>query len=222
MLALKHTHTSSLANAMTFLYRFAKNPRKIGAIFPSSDTLAQEMVAEIPSTKGKKKRILEIGPGTGRITNWILKRMHPEDELHLVEVDPKFCTLLHQKYQGLPQVKVFSCSILDHQLLDEKKYDFIVSGLPLHAFELSFVESIFQQFHDLAKKGAKLSYFDYVTFNEIKKFVSLPAARQNSKSILSLKDQFFLKYGIRETKVLKNVPAARVRHHVLSPCSAQR
>ena len=53
-----------------FLLRVLNNPRNIGAVAPSSVALARALAAEIPHGP-----VLELGPGTGVITEAILARI---------------------------------------------------------------------------------------------------------------------------------------------------
>lgn len=189
-----------MKNAIKFFFEFLKSPRQIGAILPSSRWLAREMVSEI--FKGTKRRlILEVGPGTGVFTDEILRVMSANDELHIVEYDQNFYQNLCQKYQGIPQIKIFHGCIVEYEPLE--KYDFIISGLPLNAFEPEFVDAVFEKFLGIANEGAKISYFEYF-------FGSLVR-----KQVARLKKEFYAQYKLRKAKTFRNFPPAKILHHQL-------
>lgn len=198
-----------------FFIEFLKHPTKVGAILPSSTGLAKAIVKEIPKDlKVEKRVILEVGPGTGIFTDKIIQRMNPGDVLHLVEFDEHFYQELKEKYQNIPNVHVFHADIA--QFDQGVKYDFIISGLPLNAFAHNFVEEVFQKFETLGKKGAKLSYFEYLVLPKIKMLFSNELERANLQSVLNIKKKFYKQHKLRKDVVYFNVPVARVLHHCLN------
>jgi len=200
-----------------FFLEFIKHPKTVGAILPSSKLLAREIVREIPKDVAAEKRlILEVGPGTGVFTETILQRMNPHDELHLVEFDPVFAMRLESKYKDISNIKVFQGDILEHELQNGQKYDFVISGLPLNAFQWEFVSSVFTKFTELTKEGGKISYFEYMGIPSLKKLFSSPEKRENLNKILAMKQDFYRKNKLRSAHVIINAPCARVLHHELS------
>jgi phospholipid N-methyltransferase len=170
-------------------------------------------VRQIPKSlesDAKPRRILEVGPGTGAFTDQIIRRMNPNDTLHLVEFDEDFCKLLIEKYKDIPNVTVFHQSITD---FESEKYDFIVSGLPMNAFTPNFVKAIFNRFEDLSKEGTKISYFEYMVLPQIKQLFSKKADRISLQSILNQKKEFYHKHPLTTDHVLTNITPAQVKHH---------
>lgn len=214
MVVEKASYITSFNNAVAFLFEFIKDPVTIGAVLPSSNSLAKEIVSEIPKNLDAPKRlILEVGPGTGIFTDKIIKRMNPLDELHLVEFDNDFSAMLSKKYAHIPNVKVFQTDIAEHTVPRGEKYDYVVSGLPLNGFQASFVLKVFTLLGNITKPQGKISYFEYLLFPDIKKFFSNQAERKNMDSILKIKQEFYNNHSLRQTNVYLNIPAARVLHH---------
>ena len=212
-------HQSFLARCVTavrFFGRFLRSPGTIGAILPSSGSLAKRIVSDIQKNpRLPPRRILEIGPGTGAFTDKILDRLNPDDTLHLVEFDQNLATQLRQKYKGIRMVKVFHRSILDHSVPENRKYDHVVSGLPLNSFPAPMVSEIFEKYEALPKDGGTLSYFDYRFLPALRR-ASLPDdERAEFDGILSQKKEFFAQYGTSQETVFGNAPPARVLHHRL-------
>lgn len=200
-----------------FFTEFIRSPSTVGAILPSSKHLAKEIVKEIPKDrKAPERLILEVGPGSGIFTDKIISRMNPNDELHLVELDEAFCKVLTEKYRHIPNVKVFNKSILDHTDPSAREYDYVVSGLPLNAFEPKLVSDIFAKFTALTKKNGKISYFEYLGVPAIKMLFSEPEECEKLKKVLSIKKAYHEAHDKGVGKVFLNVPSARVLHHQIN------
>jgi phospholipid N-methyltransferase len=214
MVVEKPSFITAVNNTISFLFEFIKHPVTVGAILPSSNSLAKEIVSEIPKDLNAPKRlILEVGPGTGIFTDKIIKRMNPFDELHLVEFDADFSAELSKKYAHIPNVKVFQADIAEYKAPAEQQYDYVVSGLPLNGFRAPFVQKIFTLLGNITKPQGKISYFEYLLFPDIKKFFSNQAERKNMDSILRIKQEFYKNHPLRKANVYLNIPGARVLHH---------
>ena len=89
------TH-SSQSDGETFLRRFLGDPKRTGAVAPSSPFLAREMARAVdPQTPGV---IVELGPGTGPVTKALIARGIRRERLLLVEYDAYFCNLLAERF----------------------------------------------------------------------------------------------------------------------------
>lgn len=217
MVVPKMSYWGSLRKSLSFLKEYIQATETVGALFPSSSYLAKEISSAIPKDlHAARRRILEIGPGTGVFTDKIIKRMNPSDRLCLVEYDNKFYEQLKERYKDIPNVKVIHMSILDYKVDPCKRYDFVISGLPLNSFSVSDVRKIFLKFKDLTAEGGTLSYFDYLLLPKIKRLYLDDEDRLNFDAILRMKKDFFATYGQRIKKVLLNVFPARVLHHRLT------
>jgi len=76
--------TTTLADNLRFLRALIARPKSIGAIAPSSPALAEAIARQIDPALGP---VLEVGPGTGVITEAILARGVAPDCLTLLEYD---------------------------------------------------------------------------------------------------------------------------------------
>jgi phospholipid N-methyltransferase len=208
---------ADLKNSWFFLRESLFSKDTVGAILPSSHFLAQEIVSVIPiDFVATKRRILEIGPGTGVFTEHIVSRMNPRDTLDLVEFDEKFCQQLREKYIHHENVRVFHTSILDYTVQQHERYQYVISGLPLNSFSLPMVWGMFLKFRELTVDGGMLSYFEYLILADIKRFCLAGKAREHFNELLELKKTFYCKHGEMMKNVLRNVPPARVLHHRLN------
>src|SRR6185312_7041355 len=90
-----------LDDEVRFLRTWIEKPLHVGAVMPSSKNLARTMAQFVdPNASGP---IVELGPGTGAITNALIERGVDPAQLVLVEYNPGFCALLRDRY---PQAKV--------------------------------------------------------------------------------------------------------------------
>jgi len=92
-----------LDDEVRFLSTWLQSPIKTGALSPSSPALAKAMAAEIdPSMPGP---VVEIGPGTGPVTEAILARGITPQRLVLVEFNREFCALLRKRFPGVTVIE---------------------------------------------------------------------------------------------------------------------
>ena len=79
-----------------FLKAWVENPGTTGAVSPSGKYLARMMARYVdPAVPGL---VVELGPGTGPVTQALIDRGVAEERLVLVEYDPVFCTLLQSRF----------------------------------------------------------------------------------------------------------------------------
>jgi phosphatidylethanolamine/phosphatidyl-N-methylethanolamine N-methyltransferase len=80
--------------------QWLRNPRAVAAVAPSSRELALRMVDELPADA---RRVVELGPGTGVMTEVLLAHGLQPEGLLAVELDPA----LHGQLQArFPQLRV--------------------------------------------------------------------------------------------------------------------
>lgn len=92
-----------LADEARFIKTWLDNPILTGAVSPSGRFLARMMARAVdPDGTGP---IVELGPGTGPITEALLKRGIAPGRLVLVEFDGAFCRLLRKRFPGVQVVQ---------------------------------------------------------------------------------------------------------------------
>ena len=113
-----------------FLLRLLARPRGIGAIAPSSPRLARALAMQIPQNNGP---VLELGPGTGVVTEAILARGIAPEHLTAIEYDSEFAEQMRRRF---PRIRVIRGDAFDLQtaLGDARPFAAILSGLPLLNF----------------------------------------------------------------------------------------
>lgn len=79
-----------------FLRSWIEKPLLTGAVTPSGRMLARTMASYVdPAIPGP---IIELGPGTGPVTEALIGRGIEQERLILVEFNPDFCALLHRRF----------------------------------------------------------------------------------------------------------------------------
>ena len=85
-----------IADEARFIKAWFDNPGITGAVSPSSRALARAMAESVdPHLDGP---VIELGPGTGPVTQALLTRGVAPERLWLIEFDPKFCRLLERRF----------------------------------------------------------------------------------------------------------------------------
>ena len=147
-----------LDDEMRFIRSWIEKPLSIGSVTPSSRALARAMAAYVdPDSKGP---VIELGPGTGPVTEALVAHGIDPARLILLEFDPTFCRLLRRRYPAATVVEGDAYSLkraLGSHLAAPAAA--VVSGLPLttkpfkqriklidEAFELMAPDAPFVQF----------------------------------------------------------------------------
>jgi phosphatidylethanolamine/phosphatidyl-N-methylethanolamine N-methyltransferase len=163
-----------LDDEVRFLRSWIEKPLHMGAVMPSSRMLARTMAAYVdPKGTGP---VIELGPGTGAITNGLIQRGIDQSRLVLVEYNPSFCALLKERYPKATVVQGDAYSLRD-TLWDALKEPAaaIVSGLPLVTKPMPVRLRLMREAFALAKHGAPFIQFTYSVAPPISK--SLPGVR---------------------------------------------
>ncbi|CAA9328006.1 MAG: Phosphatidylethanolamine N-methyltransferase [uncultured Microvirga sp.] len=79
-----------------FLRSWIERPLVTGAVTPSSKMLARTMASYVdPRVPGP---VIELGPGTGPVTDALVRRGVAQDRLVLIEYNLDFCRLLQRRF----------------------------------------------------------------------------------------------------------------------------
>jgi phospholipid N-methyltransferase len=209
----------------TFFREFRRHFHTTGSVIPSSPFLAKALaryVKQDNSEAGNQPRsILEVGPGTGAVTDKIVAALGPQDRLALVEINDEFVALLKRRFETLPQLKAVASRVTILQngverLTEERHYDLIVSGLPLNNFSVADVEQILSVFARLLKPSGRLSFFQYIGLRRLRSLVSQAAERERLHGVGLALDRLLRQRELRREAIWLNFPPAWV-HHVQFP-----
>ena len=119
-----------LDDEMQFIRSWIEKPLSTGAVMPSSKALARTMARYVdPQSSGP---VIELGPGTGPVTEALVRHGVDPKRLLLVEFNPDFCRLLRTRYPAATVVQgdAYRLRRLLNALVREPAAA-VVSGLPL-------------------------------------------------------------------------------------------
>jgi phospholipid N-methyltransferase len=137
---------------------YIKNIRTTGAIYESSRYVSRNITHEINSHKPQV--VIELGAGSGNITERILSKLHPDSILYCFEIEPQF-------YEKLEAINDSRFHLIKHSAADVTRYfefstvDIIISGLPLSLFNDTERDQLLNDCYSLLKKGGVYRQFLY-------------------------------------------------------------
>lgn len=198
----------SLNDATFFFLQFVRSAATVGSIIPSSTRLARAMVRHLP--EGPSRRLLEVGAGTGAVTDEIIKQLRDGDTLDVVENNRDFASLLRDKYKHLTSVRII-CKSFTRFYSSGDQYDAIVSSLPMTSLPLEVVEGCYEKFKVLLADQSKLVYFEYCWLGKVRELFLYGNAKVDHLKICKIKEDFFQKHGESTERVWRNFPPAQVR-----------
>jgi phosphatidylethanolamine/phosphatidyl-N-methylethanolamine N-methyltransferase len=145
---------------LNFLRGLILRPKNVGALTPSSPALARAIAAQVdPARPGP---VLELGPGTGVVTEALVERGVTEDRLIAIEYDPDFAKMVAQRF---PRARVLRGDAFRFpELLDGSvtgAYAAIVSGLPLLNFPVETRRTLIEAALARLAPGAPYIQFSY-------------------------------------------------------------
>jgi phosphatidylethanolamine/phosphatidyl-N-methylethanolamine N-methyltransferase len=112
-----------------FFRSWIQNPLAIGAVAPSSRLLAKIMAVGLwPGA-----RVLELGAGTGTLTQAILDSGVEPEHLQIVECNAEFAALLRRRFPRCSVIEADAMTVAKH-VAGAGAIDFVISGLPLVLF----------------------------------------------------------------------------------------
>jgi phosphatidylethanolamine/phosphatidyl-N-methylethanolamine N-methyltransferase len=149
-----------------FFRNWIEKPLSMGAVTPSGKALARTMAEYVdPNSDGP---IVELGPGTGPVTEALVARGIDPARLVLVEFDPTFCRLLRKRYPEATvlQGDAYRLRTLLSAILRQPAAA-VVSGLPLFTKPLRMRLRLLQEAFGLMAAGAPFVQFTYAAYSPI-------------------------------------------------------
>jgi phosphatidylethanolamine/phosphatidyl-N-methylethanolamine N-methyltransferase len=149
-----------LDDEVRFLRSWFERPLTMGAVTPSGKILARTMASYVdPNSTGP---VVELGPGTGPVTEALVEAGVEPSRLVLVEFNPTFCRILRSRYPDatLVQGDAYSLRRLLETLLLQPAAA-VVSGLPLITKPIRMRLRLIRDAFDLMVPGAPFVQFTY-------------------------------------------------------------
>jgi phospholipid N-methyltransferase len=149
-----------------------KSFKTSGAVAFSSPRLVKKIIKNIDFKRAD--RIIELGPGNGRITSDLLEKMRPAAVLYAFEVNKAFCKELEGI--GDKRLKVFNESAADiRQFIDGHRHrgiTYIVSSIPFGILPEEECDRIMEAIRDVSDSGTVFIQYSYsiIQYRRYKKY----------------------------------------------------
>ena len=159
--------------SVLFFKRFLQRPWQIASIVPSSKALVERVSSKIDFDRARV--IAEYGPGEGVHSREIVRRMNPEAQLLLFELDPAFARDLERQFADDARVHVVHADAA--KLPDELKRrgiphcDYILSGIPFSILKIEKKRALLQKTYEALAPGG--SFIIYQVTNELKQHATV-------------------------------------------------
>jgi phosphatidylethanolamine/phosphatidyl-N-methylethanolamine N-methyltransferase len=159
--------------SVLFLKRFLQRPFQIASIMPSSKVLVERVADKIDFENTRV--IAEYGPGEGVHSREIARRMGPDSQLLLFEVDAAFSRDLRRQFADDPRVHVINQDAAglpqEMRRLGIPQCDYIISGIPFSILNIDKKLSLLKKTHEALAPGG--SFIIYQVTNELKQHATL-------------------------------------------------
>jgi phospholipid N-methyltransferase len=169
---------------------------QVASIIPSSKTLIRK-VSEKLDHSGPRV-IAEFGPGEGCHTREIVRRMHPESDLLLFELDAELSDHLAHQFRHDKRVTVLNTDAaeLSQELrkLGHTQCDYVVSGIPFSILEITKKRQLLQNTFDALKPEAHAAFVIYQVTNELVGHCRHFARTESEYCLQNIPPMFITKY----------------------------
>ncbi|WP_087048535.1 class I SAM-dependent methyltransferase [Caballeronia ptereochthonis] len=154
-------HSDWLRPLLLFLKEALRHPWSAGAFFPSSRHLADAMARPVPLNGTGP--VVELGAGTGAVTQALLERGVRPDRLLVVERSPALVAHLSARF---PELRIIQGDArnLGLFLAQEGRVDAIVSSVPLRSLPYAESRSIVEHWRTVLPTGTLIVQFTYALY----------------------------------------------------------
>lgn len=139
-----------------FLKAALSSPLGVGTIFPSGPYLASEMIRGLPLDS--MSLIIEVGPGTGAITQPIYNHLKSPEQYLGIELSPQMIATLSDRFPRLKFVQGSAENLIEY-IGGAGKADLVMSSLPWTLFSNELRKQTLSNIHSALKPGGKFITF---------------------------------------------------------------
>jgi phosphatidylethanolamine/phosphatidyl-N-methylethanolamine N-methyltransferase len=141
-----------------FLRGLIASPKGVGAIAPSGPDLSRAIAAQIPPDATS---ILELGAGTGVVTQALLARGFAPSIITAIEFDPDFAKAVRARCPGVNVIQGDAFDLDTTLGADATQFSAIISGIPLLNLTPPKRRALMESWLTRLPKGAPLAQFSY-------------------------------------------------------------
>ncbi len=145
-----------------FFRESLRNLRSMGSVSPSSRFLCRTIANKIDPLKAKI--VVELGPGNGAITRFILNRLQPDAQLIIFEINTVFVEKIRATFDD-PRMTIVHDSAENmgqhFKTLGITEVDYFISGIPFVMLPESLTEIITRSCQSWLREGGRFVQFHY-------------------------------------------------------------
>jgi phospholipid N-methyltransferase len=146
------------AHHAAFFKNWLHDPFQVASVVPSSRSLARLMATDLyPGA-----RVVELGAGTGTLTQALLDRGVIPKDLYLVENNDAFASILRMRFPDATIVHADAQTLSDRLSALAGTVDYVISGLPIVWFDKEKKTRILDATFVLLKRDGALHQFTYL------------------------------------------------------------
>ena len=153
---------AALADSSLFLREWLADPQRTGSVAPSSPQLAAAMARWLPADP--ESYVLELGPGTGAVTEALIEHGLREDRLVAIEKNPTLARLLHRRFPRA-QIVTGDAWQLDTFLQNRPNpipsVGAVISSLPLLNFSVEDAERLAEKIRAVLEPQGNWVQYSY-------------------------------------------------------------
>lgn len=142
-----------------FVRALCHGPQAMGAACPSSRYLANYMAAQAVGVA--RGLVVELGAGTGVVTQALLDHGLPADRLIVVERSPLLVKHLRSRFPQLTVIEGDAACLVELLGRRRERVSTVVSSLPLRSLPRATVDRIGHELDAVLPKGATFIQFTY-------------------------------------------------------------
>jgi phospholipid N-methyltransferase len=129
-----------------FLGKFLRHGTAIASLAPSSPWLSRTTVRNVDWERARV--LVELGAGTGPITRVLAEKARPDCRVVVLERDPDFARLLHERFDTHPNFDVIEGDVRNLTEILARlgigQADYVISGLPVPSFPKDLQRDLFR------------------------------------------------------------------------------
>ena len=153
---------AALTDSSLFLREWLANPQRTGAVTPSSPKLAAAMARWLPSDPDSF--VLELGPGTGAVTQALIEHGLREERLVAIEKNPKMAQRLRKRFPSAHIITgdAWHLDVLLRQHAEPiESVGAVISSLPLLNFPAAEADTLAEKIRAILEHGGKWVQYSY-------------------------------------------------------------
>lgn len=206
-----------MKSLLLFWREAIRKPGSIGAVGPSSPSVARSMALPLKGHVGPA-RVLEVGSGTGAVTEAILEHLTPHDSLDMCELNSEFVKLLRKRFETRegtsgPRVRVLEGDVLERA---DAQYDFIISSVPASNLPPEVVQRLLDGLIERLAPGGVLACLHY-RGQGIRSKLAIGKERTRLRQVINVIKTYQHRHGLGKDTVWLSLPPAEIHYLARDP-----